>query len=243
MGHALAQTAAVARTSRTPDDDALQHVGRTPTRERDLPTAPTSARARPGPAAASPGSPRTGGRIGTLAGPALSGPDDETLVRRAQEGSRDAAGVLFERHWDRAWRTALGITGRRASADDVAQGAFERAFAALGSFEPSRPFAPWLHRIVVNGALDLLRRERRLVLVAEPPEAASETADVPGDRLALTALACLPPERRVVVVLRHLLDYQPHEIAPLLDLPVGTVNSRLARGMSELRRMLEERGD
>jgi RNA polymerase sigma-70 factor, ECF subfamily len=179
-------------------------------------------------------------------GPAIGtprGPDEATLVRRAQGGSADAAGALFERHWDRAWRTALGITGRPESADDVAQAAFERAFGALGSFDARRPFGPWLHRIVVNGALDLLRRERHLVLVADPPEGSSEPPSPPGDRLALAALARLTPERRVVVVLRHLLDYRPHEIAPILEIPVGTVNSRLARGMDELRTMLGERRD
>jgi RNA polymerase sigma-70 factor, ECF subfamily len=199
--------------------------------------------ARSSPAVTSPGpQPRPAGRdIGPEE--SVGRPDDATLVRRAQGGSRDAAGVLFERHWDRAWRTALGITGRAGSAEDVAQGAFERAFGALASFDPERPFAPWLHRIVVNGALDLLRRERHLVLVADPPEGSSEPPPLPGDRLALAALARLTPERRVVVVLRHLLDYQPHEIAPILEIPVGTVNSRLARGMGDLRTMLGERRD
>lgn len=199
--------------------------GPTSRRSPELATTPTRRRATPPP---------------TPPPPTLRGPDDEALVRRAQAGSRDAAGELFARHWDRAWRTALGITGRPTSADDVAQAAFERAFAALDSFEPSRPFAPWLHRIVVNGALDHLRRERHLVLMAEPPEAWSDAPALPGDRRALAALALLSPERRVVVVLRHLLDYQPHEIAPILGVPVGTVNSRLARAVAELRRMLEE---
>lgn len=65
------------------------------------------------------------------------------------------------------------MTGRHAMADDVAQDAFERAFARLGTFDATRPFAPWLHRIVVNRALDVLRQERRLVLVGESPEGPS----------------------------------------------------------------------
>jgi RNA polymerase sigma-70 factor (ECF subfamily) len=167
-------------------------------------------------------------------------PSDERLVRRAQGGSRDAAARLFAAHWPRAWRAALAVTGRREMADDVAQDAFERAFARLVTFDASRPFAPWLHRIVVNRALDVLRQERRLVLVGEPPEPGPAWAEEAEDPEALAALAGLPAERRAVVVLRHLLDYTPPEIAEILEIPEGTVNSRLARALAELREQLGE---
>src|SRR5436305_11751343 len=85
------------------------------------------------------------------------------LVALARRGSRDAAGELITRHWRAAWRAAYVVTGRRELADDVAQDAFERAFAALARFDERRPFGPWLHRIVVNRCLDLLRTERRMV--------------------------------------------------------------------------------
>src|SRR4051794_14303866 len=100
---------------------------------------------------------------------------DRLLVRAACAGDRDAAGVLFGRYWQSAWRVAYGVTGRRALADDVAADAFERAFAALGRFDERRAFLPWLHRIVVNRALDLLRAERRLV-GSEPLEDAEAPA-------------------------------------------------------------------
>lgn len=126
-------------------------------------------------------------------------------------------------------------------AEDVAQDAFERAFAALGRFDERRPFAPWLHRIVVNRALDLVRAERRLVGLDEAAALEAWSPDGGGDRDALTALAALSPERRAVVVLRHLLGYSPPEIAEILGVPVGTVNSRLGRALSELRAALEVR--
>lgn len=176
--------------------------------------------------------------------PRMSDPGDDALVRRAQRGSREAGAALFARHWEAARRAALAITGRPAAADDIAQAAFVRAFAALDRFDSDRPFAPWLHRIVVNGALDHLRAERRLVPVADPPE--PPPGDGSGDAAdadALAALARLSPERRAVVVLRHLLDYRPPEIAEILGLPVGTVNSRLARALAELRRLLEGEDD
>jgi RNA polymerase sigma-70 factor (ECF subfamily) len=160
---------------------------------------------------------------------------DADLVRLARKGSRDAAAELFERHWGGAWRAAYGVTGSRATADDVAQDAFERAFAALSRFDERRPFAAWLHRIVVNRALDLLRSERRLV-GGDLAYELGEAHDLPpGDRELLEAVAGLPVQRRVVVVLRYGLGFSPSVIAELLAVPVGTVNSRLARALEQLR--------
>ena len=160
---------------------------------------------------------------------------DGELVAAARAGSREAAAELFERHWPGAWRAAYAITGRRAMADDVAQDAFERAFAALSRFDERRPFGPWLHRIVVNRCLDLLRTERRLV-AADAELARLEWHDVSdGDKELLEAVAGLSLQRRVVVVLRYGLGYTPTAIAELLGIPTGTVNSRLARALEELR--------
>ena len=160
---------------------------------------------------------------------------DAKLVELARRGSRDAAAELFARHWRAAWRAAYAVTGRREMSDDVAQDAFERAFAALSRFDERRPFAPWLHRIVVNRCLDLLRAERRLVLrEAELDRLEARDASA-GDEELLEAVAGLSLQRRVVVVLRYGLGYTPSAIAGLLDVPTGTVNSRLARALEELR--------
>jgi RNA polymerase sigma-70 factor (ECF subfamily) len=167
---------------------------------------------------------------------------DRVLVRAACNGDRDAAGALFTRHWQPAWRVAYGVTGRRALADDVAADAFERAFAALGRFDDRRPFAPWLHRIVVNRAFDLLRAERRIAggeLELEAVEAPQ--VDEQGDADLLTAVQALPLQRRAVLILRYGVGMTPADIATVLDLPVGTVHSRLARALDQLRD--EERVD
>ena len=112
------------------------------------------------------------------------------------------------------------------------------AIRTLDRFDRRRPFGPWLHRIVVNRAIDAararsLRRESELHEHVAPTEAAE-----PVDRTVLAALAELPPEQRAVVVLRHLLGYTPGEIARLLGLPRGTVNSRLRRGLDGMRARL-----
>jgi RNA polymerase sigma-70 factor, ECF subfamily len=127
-------------------------------------------------------------------------------------------------------------------ADDVASDAFERAFAALDRFDEHRPFGPWLHRIVANRALDLLRAERRLS-GDEPPELADAKPDRHGgDKGLLAAVADLSLERRVVVLLRYGVSMTPKEIATTLNLPVGTVNSRLARSLEQLREYFEVQG-
>jgi RNA polymerase sigma-70 factor, ECF subfamily len=164
---------------------------------------------------------------------------DAVLIRAACGGDRDAAAALFRRHWQPAWRVAYGMTGRRALADDIAADAFERAFGALNRFDRRRPFAPWLHRIVANRALDLLRAERRLSDEELPDTPDSAPSHAAGDRSLLAAVANLSLERRIVVVLRYGVGMTPKQIAEALDLPVGTVNSRLARALEQLRESLE----
>jgi len=155
-------------------------------------------------------------------------------VRAAQAGSAAALGELYRAHWRRAHRAAYLIVHDAAAAEDVAQEGFLAAVDALDRFDRRRPFAPWLHRIVANRAIDWARREalRRRVdggLDPEPPAA----ADGIGEEL-MAALADLPAEQRAVVVLRHLLEYTPGEIATMLELPRGTVNSRLRRALDGL---------
>jgi len=165
---------------------------------------------------------------------------DAVLVRAACAGDRDAAAALFRRHWQPAWRVAYGITGRRAMADDITADAFERAFGALNRFDRRRPFAPWLHRIVVNRALDLLRAERRLVGGELGPEPVADAELDGGDLELLESVHALPLQRRAVVLLRYGIGMTPTEIARVLDLPIGTVNSRLARALEQLRGDFEE---
>jgi RNA polymerase sigma-70 factor (ECF subfamily) len=163
---------------------------------------------------------------------------DNHDVRLAQAGDAAAVERLFRAHWPTAWRVALAITGRKALAEEVAQEGFISAFGAIDRFDPSRPFAPWLKRIVTNGALNVMRSERRLVLEEGPP--AIDRQDPEADHAdLLEAVAALGPDQRVVVALRCWLDNEPAEIAGLLDIPIGTVNSRLGRARVELRARLE----
>jgi RNA polymerase sigma-70 factor (ECF subfamily) len=143
--------------------------------------------------------------------------------------------ALFEAHWPRAHRAAYLVVHDAALAEDIAQESFLAAIRNLDRFDRRRPFGPWLYRIVVNRAIDAARARsiRRETELTERATGAAEH-ELP-DRELLSALARLPPDQRAVIVLRHLLGYTPGEIARALDLPRGTVNSRLRRGLDAMR--------
>lgn len=167
-------------------------------------------------------------------------PDTELIVL-ARQGSVEAAEVLFDRYWTHAWRAAYAVTADRSLADDAAQEAIEKAFRALDRFDETRPFAPWLKRIVVNRAVDHLRRDRRPeVLHDEQSTLPSWAGEDMSSWAVADAVAALGPSKRLVVVLHYWLDLPLEEIAGVLGLPVGTVASRLARAKAELRAALEE---
>lgn len=181
---------------------------------------------------------------GAESGNRISRRSERALLKEAKHGSEEALAELFRRHWPRAHRAAFLVVRDPSAAEDIAQEAFLAALRALERFDLRRPLGPWLHRIVVNRAIDWARaRElRREVLMEVMPEPAADPdpfGPVLSDSL-LAALAELTPEHRAVVVLRHLLDYTPGEIARLLKLPRGTVNSRLRRGLDRLRDRLGE---
>jgi RNA polymerase sigma-70 factor, ECF subfamily len=165
---------------------------------------------------------------------------EAAVVRAAQRGSSEAFAELFRRHWPRAHRAAWLVVHDAAAAEDVAQEAFLAAVRALDRFDRRRPFGPWLHRIVVNRAIDYARaRElRREVADAGVEPAAVDVAGAPGDDV-LAALAALAPDQRAVIVMRHLLGFTPGEIATALGLPRGTVNSRLRRGLDGLQEAVQ----
>ena len=163
------------------------------------------------------------------------GRGEAALVRAAQRGDASGIEALFRLHWPRAYRAAYLVVHDSAAAEDIAQEAFLAALRNLDRFDRSRPFGPWLHRIVVNRAIDW-SRARQLRAEAELGEAvAAPEPAAPLDSSLLAALAALPPDHRAVIVLRHLLEYTPGEIAKLLGVPRGTVNSRLRRGLDSLR--------
>jgi RNA polymerase sigma-70 factor (ECF subfamily) len=160
--------------------------------------------------------------------------DERAWVRGAQAGSASDFEALFRAHWPLAYRAAYLVVHDAAAAEDIAQESFLAAVRALDRFDRRRPFGPWLHRIVVNRAIDWARA-RRLRAEVGLAEAAADSSEPELAPDTAAALLRLSPEHRAVIVLRHLLGYTPGEIARMLELPRGTVNSRLRRGLDQLR--------
>ena len=169
------------------------------------------------------------------------------MVHAAQRGSTEAIESLYRAHWARAHRAAYLIVQDASAAEDIAQEAFLASVRALDRFDLRRPFGPWLHRIVVNRAIDLVRaRSLRAEVAAgsgeregSPELAASKRPEELSDRTS-AAIAALPADQRAAVVMRYLLEFTPGEIAEVLGLPRGTVNSRLRRGLDSLASELED---
>ena len=168
---------------------------------------------------------------------------ERRLVRDVQRGSAAALEELFRREWPRAYRAAYLVVHDAAAAEDIAQEAFLAAVRAIDRFDRGRPFGPWMHRIVVNRAIDVTRaRSLRREVDAEAAEWAEAPPDPPASPLSgdvVAALAELSPEHRAVVVLRFVFDYTPGEIARALEMPRGTVNSRLRRALDRLGEVIE----
>jgi RNA polymerase sigma-70 factor, ECF subfamily len=169
---------------------------------------------------------------------------ERAWVRGAQAGQTSDFEALFLRHWRPAYRAAYLVVHDAAAAEDITQEAFLSAVRHLDRFDRGRPFGPWLHRIVVNRAIDWTRaraaRPESPADVVDRAEAPEGTGEGLSPQL-VDALRLLSPEQRAVIVLRYLLDYTPGEIGELLELPRGTVNSRLRRGLDALAERLEER--
>ena len=172
--------------------------------------------------------------------------DDLSLVAAAQGGDRSSLDQLLRRHYDRIFAVCRRVTGNDADGADAAQEALMAIVRGLGQFDGRSSFATWTYRIATNASLDELRRRRRRPLagLGERPDGSHDDIVDPdagvridglGDRLALDhALATLAEEFRVAVVLRDVGDLDYAEIAHVLDIPIGTVKSRIARGRTML---------
>jgi RNA polymerase sigma-70 factor, ECF subfamily len=169
-----------------------------------------------------------------------AGRSERALVSAAQRGSEEAIEQIYRELWPGAHRAAFLIVHDSAAAEDIAQEAFLAAIRSLDRFDRRRPLGPWLHRIVVNRSIDWTRRRnarREVALAPELEPAVAAAPEIGGDLTA--ALGTLAPEQRGIVVLRHLLGYTPGEIARMLEMPRGTVNSRLRRALDRLAPLLE----
>ncbi len=174
--------------------------------------------------------------------------DDPTLVEAAQAGDRQALELLLRRHHDRIHALCRRLAGNDADGLDATQEALLAIARGIRRFDGRSQFSTWSHRVATNACLDELRRRGRRPTPGLPDDEAGGPAvgahasagiEVLPDRLAIDdALAQLPEEFRAPVVLRDLCDLDYAQIAEVLDLPPGTVRSRIARGRAQLAQLL-----
>jgi len=183
-----------------------------------------------------------------------SGPPDEALVRRSLHGDRSAFAELVERYKGPICNLAYRMLGHRQDAEDVAQEVFLHVFRALGQFDFDQRFSPWIYRIAANLCLDRLRRHRGLVIsldapldqdhrfyrqIPDPTAGPQELAEkAETGREIQAAIDALPEKYRMILILRHFHDLSYEDLAGALDLPLGTVKTRLFRAREFLRRRL-----
>jgi RNA polymerase sigma-70 factor, ECF subfamily len=167
---------------------------------------------------------------------------DAELVRRFLEGDKAAFGELTRRHERRVYNLAYRMLGNPEEARDATQETFLSCFRNLRKFRGDAAFSTWLHRIAVNTCYDSLRkRGAASTFGVEPPR--SLAAPDPVDQVVASvdvqqALLAVPPEFRAVLVLHEIQDLPVDRIAEAMQIPVGTVKSRLHRGRLALARAL-----
>ena len=182
--------------------------------------------------------------------------DEQAMWRARTEADLHAFGLLVERWRKRIYHLCLRMTGSTHTAEDLTQDVFIRIFDRRRSYDPAQRFSTWLWRIALNLCYDELRRVQRrheLPLDGETSEGATvvrlETIDPSTPhallqeqeeaQLVREALLQLPEIYRTVLVLRHYENLKLREIAEVLDIPDGTVNSRMAEGLAQLTRLLK----
>jgi RNA polymerase sigma-70 factor (ECF subfamily) len=164
--------------------------------------------------------------------------DDRAMLRAHLEGDRYAFETLVSRHVGRLWAVALRTIGNRDDAADALQDALLSAYRAAGSYRGDAAVSTWLHRIVVNACLDRIRRKQARPTVPLPevePAAPSDAFSARETAIDVqVALSELPTEQRAALVLVDIQGYSVADAAQILDVAVGTVKSRCARGRARL---------
>ncbi|MDD9268516.1 RNA polymerase sigma factor [Paenibacillus sp. GCM10023248] len=164
------------------------------------------------------------------------------LISKASNGDKDAFALLVKRFKSSVYRYAYGMLSDRMEAEDVAQEAFIKAFYSLPKLEHGFAFTSWLTRIVSNLCYDRLNQRKKEN--TSPQEWVETTARVDLERTDLQmsiqeALDTLSPEHREVIILRDVEGYSYDEIAGIIDIPIGTVKSRINAARLLLRKELK----
>lgn len=173
--------------------------------------------------------------------------DDARLIDEALDGDSAAFGQLVTKYQDRLYNTLVHVVGSREAAYDAVQDAFVQAYVKLDTFQRASTFYTWLYRIGFNLAVSGRRREKPAVSVEHAREVLGhepvDRGDGPGARMERQERACqvqaglarISQEHRAILTLREIDECSYEQIAEILDLPIGTIRSRLHRARLQLR--------
>jgi RNA polymerase sigma-70 factor (ECF subfamily) len=165
------------------------------------------------------------------------------LIKRCAAGDETAFAMLFEQTKNLVYKTALLMLDDPREAEDALQEVFIKVYRSVGSYDPDRAaFTTWLHRVTVNHCLNRHRKKRLTLVGLEDVTLGRRTHAIEQfgvDQEMRQALNRLSDKLRVVVVLRYFWDMPYAEIADILDIPIGTVKSRLHQALKNLRLDLE----
>jgi RNA polymerase sigma-70 factor, ECF subfamily len=171
--------------------------------------------------------------------------DKLQIIIRAKSGDREAFALLFEQYKNLVYKTAYLMLGEATEAEDALQEIFVQVYKSLSGFDPGKAkFTTWLYRVTFNYCLNHRRKKRPLTLPLEDMSPALRS-EFPGAELAeeevlQQAIGKLTDRQRAVVILRYFWDLPYAEIAQILDVPLGTVKSRIDLALKTLRKVLEE---
>ena len=178
--------------------------------------------------------------------------DESAVVTAARDGDQSAFGVLVRQYQRRAYAVAYSVVGNREDSLELAQESFVRAYRAIDRFDPTKPFYPWLYRIVKNTCFNHLKKKKRRAetsldkLMAagydaqdssRNPQDMAELGDL--KRAVHAAMELLTADQQEIIRLRHFLELSYSEIAACLDIPQGTVMSRLHGARKQLRCVMQ----
>lgn len=172
---------------------------------------------------------------------------DASLVRRHADGDPSAFEEIVRANQSRIYAVAYRMVGNSEDARDVSQEVLMNAFRALPRFRVEAPLSVWFYRATVNSSINLLRRRRPVGTLDTAYDVLPDDHRAPDDLALATDLADavhdaldqLAPEFKAVIVLRDIEDLDYHEIAETLEIPIGTVRSRLHRGRAHLATLLK----
>jgi RNA polymerase sigma-70 factor, ECF subfamily len=185
----------------------------------------------------------------------LSPEEEKSIIREVQEGNVAAFEDLVNAYKQKAYYVALGFVGNHEDALDLSQDAFVKAFKAIKTFDLNSPFFPWFYKIIKNHCLNYIKKNQRvrndsLEELEEETFAQFEDTNRPDPRdsyadsetrhLLWRAIDRLKPDFREIIIMKHFHNLSYKEIAEALDIPIGTVMSRLFNARQELRELMKE---